>query len=1589
MLGAEPSRPNRLVEYFITCGISQDSTPIPRDDRFPITDVQVVTDKHVPEDKWEVMRYTVSGNIASMTGTGLFSTKLFLCVERDPDKAPLTDVAIIFGQETTPMGFFKLDVNLNKGGLGKDIFLCFSRGYVTSKPRNVVVDLVVIQPKSNENCPADYMLVNKNLNAGSFRNPMYLCVKKISENPLDMLYRPVVLDRYPFEDAEGSGSTFPQMLPLFCYPQGADVYLGDNPPLPKCTTFVLTMVSGLKLYGVCINFHEIFKKENFANSPTASNHPEEQGMQNHEEAEEGTEMLEKAIQKALADDVRVWLPKTVCLVSHWPFYNTFMRYLVELWRMTLGSSPLPTERFLSNLFETPLPQNSRVNVQLSIGTTKIIFDRPPPDTFPLADYGMDSVFRCLSVENILKVLAALLSERKVLLVSSHSTLLTPVCEALLSFLFPFQWMHAYVPVLPTAVLGLDILAAPMPVFVGITATFVDPKVLAAGKIVFVNLDENTVRVFGDAVPAIPQQFCRTLLSELDTQAHVKCIPRLSRDRKETKKIGSEFLFTQLPAMDSPKEKFNPIAARACFLHLMVSLLAERRHRKCLRFPHVSASTTQKEFGVDDVFDRKQFIELFPRNAQNFARHLSTTQAFARLSEEKTIVSSDRQSELDFFDQCCNYESKIVNTPIKRGQRRGVTLVQFLSSYNQKSLVYEVPPPLDKDLSKKQFTFPNGFPFLSPPLFYSPRPVDQKYMRDVNSERRAQVLGDFKSAFQKSKSWVQKRTSTERKYRVPNLATWRAHILSAWFNIQVLRLTKGRRMWSQDEALKEEVDKVFKLFETIKKHLHHKNGKKAIKGSEQVYHSLLALCGAHNRSEKASAIFTEMKKRGIETTGVTYAAYINAIASRRSTLRPSKMSTIDGRMTRRSVATISKMSLEVKSNQNLPEVEGRRSYAGHHRTDSAQDMRVRSLENASRLSTSATNFGVRSRRTQTMPNKRKWRSHRSFRSRTKSHRRASILPQKFSLRVTKEDTSRKSQSVVSRSLGSRPTALVRESKNPFLLSAQQKEKKCLRNRKVISWSSVKIGVGAGIIPGYGEGRDHEYGISSSQTKGGRSKTQKLVRTRSPDPQSKSFAERKHDEQDLIRKLCSLSTSEIMAGWSLHDKRFMASSVRNRSLSFVPRIVARYSTLPLSLERLSLDKLMNSNSPPPEPPPWNPGKKPVPTPSPPQPNGMLRPVRKKSSTSSRSSPPGVSGLATLLEGQKGIPADDSKNSSTVESEQKHLVCVPFLAPRELATEVKNAVSLCPEDFFEPDIFRERHALLFWNMFWYVHALKLPYSFLMDEDDTLNIEISPFESSLWLNKMILPPSTEKKTKKSENVKKEIENEKKETEPSAKLKNIEEKEMKIGLEKVTEEEEFEKKSEETEKETKNDLKADVKAEDTMLNLPAPGTPPPQSPESQPEFLSPVSPLPPSGPPPATARVSQLSPRKLQQSKSVSENIHKNRVNKPTRHKTAMSAFSTLNKMNATLETRVNRELSCSAAQRRSSIIQMKNRVMSLSVEERKEAEQTAEAARQKLGKLYLGIVRALKRKKTGGSNGKLHRGENVCFFSGISLHLPSFRSI
>jgi hypothetical protein len=225
----------------------------------------------------------------------------------------------------------------------------------------------------------------------------------------------------------------------------------------------------------------------------------------------------------------VFLPQCLVVLSHYPFYDIWRKFLLQLYRISLVEAPLPIERFIANFVrEVPLPPPGKVQINFGFTVKETwTIERPPENELPLANFSFKPLFTFLSVSNVMVVFSCLLKEMRVALCCKSYSILGPVAEALTSLLFPFHWEGMYLPIMPYSL--LDILDAPVPFLVGLHSRYlteVEPEQRPKG-VVFVDLDCDEVHLgFSDngqgtgEIPWLPSRHATKLKAKLEEFASV-------------------------------------------------------------------------------------------------------------------------------------------------------------------------------------------------------------------------------------------------------------------------------------------------------------------------------------------------------------------------------------------------------------------------------------------------------------------------------------------------------------------------------------------------------------------------------------------------------------------------------------------------------------------------------------------------------------------------------------------------------------------------------------------------------------------------------------------------------------------------------------------------------------------------------------------------------------------------------------------------------------------------------------------------------------------------------------------------------------
>uniref|UniRef100_A0A182IYU6 UDENN domain-containing protein n=1 Tax=Anopheles atroparvus TaxID=41427 RepID=A0A182IYU6_ANOAO len=838
----------RVADYFVVAGMPEqpkllkenifnDSSHLRSANAIdPITDIGVYfpsLGEKIPAD-YEILENTPSGLLADLNYGSVRTIACFIYFRRGKDKPPLVDIGVMYEGAERIMADAEIvlstpgDRLANVNNSSAKTFLTFRRA-TTDMPCNelVVTDLCVVIPSKGEKPPHAFCMIHKTLNKGLMGSDVYLCYKKSMNRPKLISYEPEILHRYPTVDHNDFPLTLCPSVPLFCLPMGTtletwphvpggDGKMKRKPIQPIFSTFVLTVNDGTyKVYGSALTFYEDFDESKLN--------------------DQQREMLEWCSDSHKTHSLHV--NKSICLLSRWPFGDTFEKWLQFLHQLSIYNEklPVPIERYITHLLdEVPFPSPS-ILLQLStLSNHRILLTLPEDSPLPRSGAGFRQLLSNLGPENCLHVVLLVLTEQKLLIHSLRPAILTAVAEAVSSFLFPFKWQCPYIPLCP---LGLaEVLHAPLPYLIGVDSRFFD-LYEPPSDVTCVDLDTNNISLCDSqkhlTTKLLPKRAARILrqslrsLEELSQNQGSESNNSLDRDLKKRK-----------------REQNLEQRIQEAFLQFMASIL--KGYRDYLvpisKAPTIGATDPNALFRMD------AFLRSRDKAHHKFFQLLMKTQMFIRFIEERSFVS-DGDHNLAFFDECAEKVSAYEDTPTE------IKLIEWDAGQNgSERTKFILPPECQPGLPDQSYSY-DSFRLNPSMLKQSRRNVLENALPHYNT------LAPGSPMARRTKHEIKTAQKLARKNQAsPEL--WAKHLLATCYSIYFIVLpslimeNSGR----EQAVLKAAYDLLSKAC------------KLKIQCDEVCYRIMMQLCGMHNLPVLAVRLHYLMKRSGIQPNALTYGVY---------------------------------------------------------------------------------------------------------------------------------------------------------------------------------------------------------------------------------------------------------------------------------------------------------------------------------------------------------------------------------------------------------------------------------------------------------------------------------------------------------------------------------------------------------------------------------------------------------------------------------------------------------------------------------------------------------------------------------------------
>lgn len=681
-------------------------------------------------------------------------------------------------------------------------------GYVCKATDTPLVNVIMVASQDQVTDTGEYKKLAHipdnfeylNFPLGTYKDS-FLCFK-VQRDSLSIGYKPHFIEQFPRENHPDTPLN--QAINMFIFSDG--IILSKEQSSPQAHSFVLTTVedsSGKvpRIYVTVLTFYE----------PIAG-------------------LLAQQLRLTTDACNKIYMPKAICLVSHWPYIDNFRDILKQIYRLHVSSTDIPLERIICNLVqEVPLPDQGVTAVQYDIGMFSVVFHRPPPKYFALTqDRCFEYLFRALRYDDVIILWSCVMLERKLLLISVNKSLLTYVALAITALIFPFKWEQILIPILPKTL--KNYVAAIFPYIIGVHPSLLTDDVSVPGDAVRVELD--TGRIFMlEPLPRIPDKPKRQLQTRL-----YHCANIYHQDDALRMTVDEAF---DTVYKDSPQSKaFDVLEVRDAFLEMQTTLL-KNYHRYLL-----TPTSAQQSFNeARDCFNMRGFLQHHKaKTPDSFLTQLVETSLFAAFIESRCFEASSSY-EIMYFDEASRF-------------KRTKAEPRFVKPYRPSELFLALGPNdigFDIDKSFKYECFPR----LNNHLFVEPRKVRQLAVSQV--PKPVLMLKD---------ELLQKMSQVD------------------WAKFLMLTIY---RLWflSFSANLPRFMDKANELMD-LAVHFLDQMKKKTGKQDEEIYRRLIEACGRCGLKHRVLFLFKHMKNQGIEPDACTHGAYVKAVAEQTRAVRKAEL-----------------------------------------------------------------------------------------------------------------------------------------------------------------------------------------------------------------------------------------------------------------------------------------------------------------------------------------------------------------------------------------------------------------------------------------------------------------------------------------------------------------------------------------------------------------------------------------------------------------------------------------------------------------------------------------------------------------------------
>lgn len=273
---------------------------------------------------------------------------------------------------------------------------------------------------------------------------------------------PEIMARYPLEDTKYLELN--NLAATICFPSGIKVCYSENSPT-TINDYVTTITNqkGERLY--MMTYHFYYKILNDVYTKVYEMHPLKYALMKFDDSylqmndiEMNDKIMEK-IQKNLEQAQKfgfrdyVYVPYCISLISKYPFVKQMKKCLQSIYYLLKNNIKDDSSTELNNLImylinSVPIPElQTRVKFYIPYYNKGIKLVYPKIQDLNVMNTSISQLLNYFNIDNLIVIIRLILFEKKILFIDDDYTRLSLVADNFISLIYPFEWIHTYIPIM--------------------------------------------------------------------------------------------------------------------------------------------------------------------------------------------------------------------------------------------------------------------------------------------------------------------------------------------------------------------------------------------------------------------------------------------------------------------------------------------------------------------------------------------------------------------------------------------------------------------------------------------------------------------------------------------------------------------------------------------------------------------------------------------------------------------------------------------------------------------------------------------------------------------------------------------------------------------------------------------------------------------------------------------------------------------------------------------------------------------------------------------------------------------------------------